>query len=470
MRNFTRIFAGICAVITVFSVTGCNKKKSDKQITQSSQQSEELEGQPLSPVDGQVIYWMSDYDITGSEEDNVPTALQLLRDKYGASIQYLNIDVADKYNVLENSIHAGDTVDMFPYDPSVFPQGVARDWFEPLDNYYDQLDMENTMWDEMRPAIEALSYNGSHYVIPFDISEPSLIIYSRQLMKSEGLQDPYQLYLDGKWNWDTFSQMMKTFVDRTPEDAERFGIKGLIGKPLMQSTGQPIVSLENGQLKNNVSSPKINEAESFMANLSESGLYDNETCACFPSDFSTLFLGAGQWALGKSNAVNPQGDIMIVPYPKSADATDYTVTADYQARMLVKNSDKGEAVADYIKCERMVAYEQKFRDAAKQNALAVEKDAKGVTESFITQEQYDAIQKITHNTKTPAMIDFAYGISDAVSGNTVYYTPQSVVNRLARELLASGDNSDDTRNALITQTSQTVDTELAAFNKGTSKN
>ena len=57
----------------------------------------------------------------------------------------------------------------------------------------------------------------------------------------------------------------------------------------------------------------------------------------------------------------------------------------------------------------MVAYEQKFRDAAKQNALA-EKDAKGVTESFITQERYDAIQKITHNTKTPAMIDFAYGM------------------------------------------------------------
>ena len=54
------------------------------------------------------------------------TALQLLRDKYGANIQYLNIDVADKYNVLENSIHAGDTVDMFPYDPSLFPQGLQE--------------------------------------------------------------------------------------------------------------------------------------------------------------------------------------------------------------------------------------------------------------------------------------------------------------------------------------------------------
>ena len=145
---------------------------------------------------------------------------------------------------------------------------------------------------------------------------------------------------------------MKTFVDRTPEDAERFGIKGLIGKPLMQSTGQPIVSLENGQLKIMFQAQNQQRQSHLCANLSANGLYDNENVRLLSVGFSTLFLGAGQWAFGKSNAVNPQGDIMIVPYPKSADATDYTVTADYQARMLVKNSDKGEAVADYIKMRK----------------------------------------------------------------------------------------------------------------------
>ena len=67
------------------------------------------------------------------------------------------------------------------------------------------------MWDGTRDAIDMYAYNGQHYVVPYAISDPLLITYSRQLCDENGLDDPYELYQDGDWDWDAFMEMMSCY-------------------------------------------------------------------------------------------------------------------------------------------------------------------------------------------------------------------------------------------------------------------
>ena len=53
--------------------------------------------------------------------------------------------------------------------------------------------LESELWEDMHETAEIFAYNGNHYVIPYSISDPFVITYSRTLIKSEKLDDPYEL-------------------------------------------------------------------------------------------------------------------------------------------------------------------------------------------------------------------------------------------------------------------------------------
>lgn len=101
-----------------------------------------------------------------------------------------------------------------------------------------------------------------------------------------------------------------------------------------------------------------------MEEISKLNLYDTSWKGYFPEDGSTLFYGMGNWTLKESNAKNPDGDIFVVPFPKPDSLDTYYTSADINAYMLVANSDKGDAVARYIECERLVATKDEYKEAA----------------------------------------------------------------------------------------------------------
>jgi multiple sugar transport system substrate-binding protein len=352
------------AVSMMFTLGACGGGSSDSDSSSAERTKDEddvtvaeLDDKYSDDVDisGQEIVWLADYDINPSNNDDRSVALTLFEDTYGASIKWVQTTSSTKFDDLANMIISGDQVDMFPYEWDCLPNGVYKNQYEALDDY---IDLDSDLWSGMKDTAESLAYQGQHYVIPYAISDPVCIQYSRTLMEEEGLDDPYELYQKGEWDWDSFLSMMEKFVNNADDGEERFGINGWFGQAVVQSTGKTIVTYDGTTFTNNINDAQIEKAELLLQTIAQENLYDPTWKSYFPEDGLTLFYAmGGTWSLGDSNGKNPDGDIMIVPFPKDPDADNYYACANFAAKMLVKNSEHAEAVATYIKCERIAQVE-----------------------------------------------------------------------------------------------------------------
>jgi multiple sugar transport system substrate-binding protein len=442
------------------SFTACSKdgdsESSNEETTAQATESTENTESEAKGIEGQTICWMSDYDLNPYGGDARTIALTLFEDVYGGKIEWIPTTAATKYDDFANRILAGDPVDMFPYENTAIPDGVSKDLFEPLDDY---INFDDELWTETKELADKMAYNGKHYVIPYNIENPACLIYSRKMMKDEKLDDPYELYKSGKWDYDTFLSMMQTF---TENGSDRYGCTGWIGKSLVQSTGQPFVNYDGTAFSNNIMSPEIEKAETVLEKIGSDGLYNSSWQTYFPDDDSTLFYGMAPWALAESNAKNSDKDLFLVPFPKMTGSDSYGLCADVSAKMLAKNSDKAQAVATYITCERIAVTEEKYVEATKKKLLEGTTNQSG-EKLCITQEQYDACQELVNTQFSSVVNDFGYGMGNRMSAETYSYDSRGVMLNLSDALLSEYEGSPSTWAELRDEWKAKIDEEILKF-------
>lgn len=469
MNYIRKIITGIAALsLVAATAVSCDSK--EKEVKDSSSEIEVVPTEPPteSPEDkakNRTIVWLSDFSLDSQDGSESPAAVKLFRDLYGGEIEYVYTPEAEKYTALENRHNSGEPVDMFPYDEKFLPQGVLSGRFDPLDPYFDILGMEDGLWDDMSVIIDKMQYGDGHYVLPYDVSEPQLIMYSRKLFKEEKLDDPYELYQKGEWDWDAMLEMMSTFISKPDVETKRYGIAGDFGKALLASSGSTVVNFENGKFTNNINDKNIAAAENLIKKLVDEKLYNNKRYDYYPNDNSVLFYAMGDWALGMTNAENPQGDIMVVPFPKNPDAEEHYISCEYDARLLTRWAPNPEAVAAYIKCERMAAAEEKYKELEKAALSVKEKDAYDKWKPFIKTEQYDAIQSYLEYVKTNPYFDFSYGMSEKMYGSGDFtYESRGVVNNIAESFLR-GENAAEKWDKIRDDMTVKIDEEIKRFNE-----
>lgn len=471
MKNIRKILISALSSVLIANLTACKQKPEDSLssseiFTEPPTETQQITTEPpfTEPdISGQTIYWLSDYNLNPEEGEKRSTALSLFNDVYGANIEYIHADRDKLFDVLDERIRSGEPVDMIPYEINAVPEGVSKNLYQPLDEYFDVLGWDSDLWEDMHDTAGIFAYDGNHYVIPYSISDPFVITYSRTLMKSEKLDDPYELYKQGKWDWNTFTAMIDKFISQQTE-YKRYGIAGYFGEACLYSTGRTVVSLKDGKLFNNINDSGIAKAEEFMIKTAD--VYNDGWHSNFPTNMNTLFYGMPDWSLKESNALNPDADLMVVPFPKSPDSDKYYMCANYNARMLVKGSEKGDAVATYIKCERLAETSEKYQKAKK--ALATEKitTPKGITVGYITDEQYDALQEYTDPTKLTPVFDFGYGMGNVMYGEGEYnFETRGIMNRLSYEFLEEKGNAENWEK-LRELCSGTIDEEIKKLQKG----
>lgn len=459
MKRLFRPFAGIMVVSMMLTAVSCaNGTSSSEDIASYPEEtSDEIFEETTEPVDinGQTIVWAADYDIRPSVNERAATALSVFRDFYGADIEYIRIAPQNKLEQLSELLNGGTQVDVFPYEAELFPEGTVNGLFEPLDDYFDIMGVNEGLWDNLISVSDELAYDGNHYVMPYSLSDISILTYSKKIMEKDKLGDPYQLYLDGKWDWDAMTKMIDKFVSKAEEGQIRYGIKGNFGKAVLQSTGYPIVSCENGVFKNNIEAAEIKKAEQFMQKLyKEKSMYNSARTDYFPSDGSTLFFASSEETIAKSNAENKKDDIMIVPFPKAPGADKNYITCNFDARMLVKGSQNAEAVALYLRCERLAASYADYLENAKNYAVGI----------GIKEEQLTALMKIHDTSSNTPVVDFGWGMGSTMNGigDCTYDTRGAMIN-LTSSLL-DGTAPDNSWKALRDRSKEIIDEALKNYN------
>lgn len=466
MNKLKRNLAAAMALsLMAAAAVSCSNKNNTSSEEQESQVSQIPTEEPTDPNDisGEHITWLADFDINYSANGRKSTAVSIFEDFYGASIEFVRTSYADKYNTLEEMILGGEEVDMFPYEPEAFPNGVIKNYFEPLDPYFDVMGVDEGIWDDMKSVSDTLAYKGEHYVMPYSLSEPSIIIYSRKLMKKEKLDDPYTLYTEGKWDRDAMMKMMEKFAENAEEGEKRYGINGVFGKAALQSSGHTVIGFDGESFSNNIKDDEIKKSEKFMEKIYSSGLYNSSWNDYFKCDGSTLFYAMSDWALGRSNSQNPDADLMIVPFPKAAGAENEYITCEFDARMLVKGSQKGKAVATYLKCERLAASDEGYTKVAKEQAILKEETESGLIMDFMTEEQYDALRSFLDPTVITPVYEPGYGMGEELNGigdHTV--ETRGVLDNMSMVFL-DGSCSMESWDELCDEWSETVDKQVKKF-------
>lgn len=421
-------FAGIISLL----MAGCDKAKDvlsrDDIISSSQVLTEDMDKE--ADIRGQTVTYLGTRDINPLAGEKRSSALAMFEDKYGGKVEYIGAEEGEVYEKLSQLLLEGQKVDMVAYDDSVWSYVVNGSLFQPIDNY---VDLDNEIWEDVVEVADRMEYKKGHYVIPYEVLPDYLLQYSRTLVKSEGFEDPYILMQNGNWNWDTFLSMMNTFVER--DTYNRYGITGWWQDSAVASCGIPAVTYNGENFVNNVSNAQFDKLGQFYEQIYSLDLYlfDDDWRGNYPTDNSVLFYAMGTWSLGNSNKVNADKDLFFVPFPKVADAEKYYADADISSYMLVKDSDKGDAVGTYLKCERAVRTMEGYTESAK---------AYEVSSGNMTSEQYDAIHSIFEKGSGvyPAF-DFAYGMGDKMVTENVYTYPDAgVMDNISRAII-SGDVS-----------------------------
>lgn len=358
-------------------------------------------------ISGTEIVWLSDYDLNAQVGQKRPTTVALFEDIYGGKIRYVQTSLKNKYTTFSSMLLSGEQLDMVEYEQGTYPNGVLSQQYQPLDPYFRSMGLNYDIWENMEDVIDALSYKGEHYIIPYSFSNPVVLLYSRKIIDNYGLDDPYELYKNNQWTWDNFLSIAETYHSKTGKAAVR---GGEFGNALIHSTGFRIIGSKNGNLVNNINHAPLRYVELFMQEVGRKSLYTTSGSDSFSTE--TLFLTTESWNLGTENVKNSGMDLMIVPVPKKEESDGNYILCDFDAKMLVKNSTMGDAVATYIMCERIVASQPEYQEGAKTYATTPVQSSDGTVKSYITAEQYDALQTYLDPKITMPMFDYIWSMND----------------------------------------------------------
>lgn len=443
MKNFKKTLAGISALTLTLSMTACGGDSSSNGGSSSSADEttattttaatvelntatlaeedaatlEEVADKELRDVEleNKTIKWLAHYDINPStaKGDSEAVNISLFKNKYGGEIQWYSTTWNTRYSDLSTYVLGGEGIDFFPCDTAALPKGVVSGMFQPVDDY---IDLNSPLWQDVSEAMEIYNFNGKHYELVNAVTAENIVIYNKQTISEQGLDDPWELYQAGEWNWDSFEKMLEQFVD---PDADQVGLDGYWNeKALLLSAGVPSVEAVDGHLVTNLNDPTIEKAMNWMYGLYNKGLvmdmslYDWSEQPQFMGEGKELFYIIGAWAVQSNpdtwNTKIPVENLGLAPVP-SPEGSDPYQAATLDGWVICKGAANPEGVALFSECTRLAN--------TSDDAIAIaDKKAK---EDFQWSDELIAINKeINELARKYPVVDLATGVSTDVASLT----------------------------------------------------
>ena len=438
MNNSKKIFAGLMALSMMAGLTACgnNDGSSDatseettttttaKTVAVNTEELKEDEAAALEDtmsqlqdveLENKTIKWLAHYDLNPSSNGaSKSVGLEMFEKKYGGEIQYYPTTWENRFNDLSTYVLGGEGIDFFPGDDTAnFPKGIVSGMFQPVDDY---IDMNSAIWQNTKDAMELLNFGGKHYEFITTVTAEAVVIYNKATIEANGLDDPWDLYEAGEWNWDTFKQMLLDFVD---EDSDQWGLDGFWAeKALFLSAGVPSVQSVDGNLVCNINDATVEKAMNYQYDLYTNGLvFPREQFAwseqpSFMGEGRQLFYICGAWTVQAApetwtTAIDPE-DLGLAPVPSPADSDPWQ-GATLGGYALCKGAQNPAGVALFAECQILGSNDE--------SAIAIS-DRKAMDDYGWSQELIDKNKAINEIARQYPIVDLATGCSTDIASLT----------------------------------------------------
>lgn len=439
MKKIKQINAGLLALLLASSFTACSGSSSETadttpaaeekttaetttvatvEINTESLAAEEedalagaLASLPDEPLENTEIKWLAHYDINPSENGaSKKVELELFERKYGGSIKWYPTTWDTRYSDLSTFILGGEGIDFYAADTGNLPKGVINGMFQPVDDY---MDLSSDTWANVKEAMECYNFGGKHYMFVTNVRANYYVYYNTDTIEANGFDDPWELYKEGNWNWDTFKNMLADFVD---EDNDKWGIDNWFSElALLYSAGVPAISVVDGQLNCNLSDPTFESAMNFQYDLKKSGLvfprdqYDGNIQPEMMGDGRQLFWIGGYWEAEGDPSVwgtkIPADKLGFVPTPSPAGSDPYQA-ATLEGYVLCKGASNPVGVARFAECTAVAVNDPE--------AVAIA-DRKTMDDSKWSPELLAKFKEINDLAKKYPVVDLYAGCSGDIS-------------------------------------------------------
>ncbi|MBQ6170942.1 MAG: carbohydrate ABC transporter substrate-binding protein [Ruminococcus sp.] len=378
-----------------------------EEIHQNAAESDLLTGDKLENGE---IKWLSDWDINpDGTGKNVPTDLAVFQERYGGTVKYYPCTYNERYDKLTEYISSDEGIDFF-YGGNLdaFPRGAIKEMFVPVDDY---IDFDSPLWEDVKDVNDQFIWNGKHYMAGVQATGDAVaVVYNRKTVAEAGLEDPAVLYENGEWTWDTFQEMLESYVDA---DNQKYGIDGWWFEfGLINTTGVPAISLENNKLVSNLSDPSMERVQNWIYELYQKGCiaigvgdFGWETKPAYVGEGKTLFypIGLYDFYTEKSQWQAKYGeDAFFVPMPKDPEADEYYIPTGFESYMFVSGGSNPEGVAKYLDCKRFARLDEDTKAMA---------DKQFMEDYGWTQEMIDMKDSMQELAEDNPVIDISRGVS-----------------------------------------------------------
>ncbi|MBQ7756614.1 MAG: ABC transporter substrate-binding protein [Oscillospiraceae bacterium] len=428
MRKSKRFVAGLLAVACCFSVVGCGKDGDGKKTTTTAfvgkedikvttpAPSDENDPDALTITgipDGaeKELEWLSYFDINPAKGSAEKRADLQLFEAYGGKIKWNRAAPLNKYDKLAEAVLAGKYPDMFWFEQKMsFPCNVVQGMFQPID---ELVDFDNALWSDVKDASETFAINGKHYVAPISFEVQSVLTYDQKNIDTYGLEDPYQLYLEGEWDWNAFEDIMREWVAQGDEENIYYGVNGWLHSHIFHSTGKSLIEYdaEKQEYYSNVDDADLERAANYLYNLSKDNIilteWKGQASDAFQSN--VLFYSMGVWASIDTHTPQEDDDWRVVPIPKDPNSDEYYMSVSPVAYMWVKGSEKADAMKCWLECARIVYVQDEYKQA--------QKDKFFLNNPNFNEDAYTLVYDELISDKFNRVYDVGYGISTDLSND-----------------------------------------------------
>lgn len=462
MKSIKRILCALIALSMSLTVMGCTKSEDESSShvdVVAVPDAETIESIP-DGAEKELVY-LGDGDLNPTGNSEKSTELSLFEQK-GGSIKFNRTTFNTKYDDLATAIMSGkDIPDIFKHEWAAFPCQVLQGMYQPIDEI---VDFNSDMWAAEKKTADQYELNGKHYVAPLRNKVSSLIFYDNNVISNEGLEDPYTMWQNGEWDWDTMTDLMDAYVKGAQGEDPRYGINGFYASQIIQQTGQTMVTYDKEDLtfKNNLKNPDIERAENLIYDWKKNGYvlegWYGSARECFKAN--CLFYAMGDWAAtGESNGPKNGENWGCVPMPSDPNNKDQLITTpEMIAYMWVKGSTKKEAVKCWFECYHAAYSDPEYLKVAKEKFM--------VDNPNWTDEMYDVSSTITSNDYL-MICEYGYGVSAELGLASKFdpVTDRSLIKALYELVtITSEEGTQQTWSQIRNKYTATVDANIEQLN------
>lgn len=366
-------------------------------------------------LENKEVKWLAHYTINpGTNGQSKSVALELFERKYGGTVIDYNTSYENRYNDLSTYVLGGEGIDIFPgNDVYNFPKGIISGMFQPVDNY---IDMDSAIWQNSKEAMELYNFGGKHFNFVTDVTAEAFVIYNKETIDANGLDDPWELYKAGEWNWDTFKSMLNEFVD---QENDQWGLDGFWAeRALMLSAGVPAVGAVDGQVVCNLNDPTLEKAMNYQYELYNAGLvfpreqFEWSQQPQMMGDGRQLFYICDTWTVDTDpetwvTQIEPE-NLGLAPVPSPAGSDPYQ-GALVEGYALCKGAANPEGAALFAECAVVAANDEGAQAIA---------DRKRMDDAQWSEELVAIEREINELARQYPVIELASGCSNDIAAYT----------------------------------------------------